>query len=103
MRSKRASRARWTLALALIAGACGKSRAPEPQPPAPVTTVEADAATRVHPAEDFGEKHLVFDDFDGGVPAPQAHREKLWGNYIDKQGHPAAGWHSHDPEIGNAQ
>ena len=34
---------------------------------------------------------------------PVNHTEMLWGDYLDKQGNPAVGWHSHDPVSGNAQ
>jgi len=43
--------------------------------------------------------HMTFDSH--GIPSN--HHEMLWGDYIDKQGHPAVGWHSHDPVSGNAQ
>lgn len=43
--------------------------------------------------------HMTFDAH--GIPSN--HHEMLWGDYIDKQGHPAVGWHSHDPVSGNAQ
>ncbi len=43
--------------------------------------------------------HMTFDSH--GIPTN--HHELLWGDYIDKQGNPAVGWHSHDPVSGNAQ
>jgi hypothetical protein len=43
--------------------------------------------------------HMTFDE--NGIPVN--HTEMLWGDYIDKQGNPAVGWHSHDPVTGNAQ
>jgi hypothetical protein len=43
--------------------------------------------------------HMTFDE--NGIPVN--HSEMLWGDYIDKQGNPAVGWHSHDPVTGNAQ
>jgi hypothetical protein len=43
--------------------------------------------------------HMTFDA--NGIPSN--HVEMLWGDYLDKQGHPAVGWHSHDPVTGNAQ
>jgi hypothetical protein len=43
--------------------------------------------------------HMTFDA--NGIPTN--HVEMLWGDYIDRQGHPAVGWHSHDPVTGNAQ
>lgn len=43
--------------------------------------------------------HMSFDA--NGIPTN--HTELLWGDYIDKQGNPAVGWHSHDPVSGNAQ
>ena len=43
--------------------------------------------------------HMTFDSH--GIPSN--HHEMLWGDYIDKQGNPAVGWHSHDPVSGNAQ
>ncbi len=43
--------------------------------------------------------HLAVDEY--GIP--HHHNEMLWGDYIDKQGKPAVGYHSHDPVTGNAQ
>lgn len=43
--------------------------------------------------------HLTPDE--SGLHWP--HTEMLYGDYIDKQGNPATGWHSHDPVTGNAQ
>jgi hypothetical protein len=43
--------------------------------------------------------HLAVDEH--GIP--HSHTEMLWGDYIDKQGKPAVGYHSHDPVTGNAQ
>ena len=43
--------------------------------------------------------HMSFDA--NGIPTN--HVDLLWGDYIDKQGNPAVGWHSHDPVTGNAQ
>jgi len=43
--------------------------------------------------------HLAVDEH--GIP--HHHTEMLWGDYIDKQGKPAVGYHSHDPVTGNAQ
>lgn len=43
--------------------------------------------------------HMSFDE--SGIPTN--HTDMLWGDYIDKQGNPAVGWHSHDPVSGNAQ
>lgn len=43
--------------------------------------------------------HMSFDE--SGVPV--SHTDMLWGDYIDKQGNPAVGFHSHDPVAGNAQ
>lgn len=43
--------------------------------------------------------HMTFDE--NGIPVN--HTDMLWGDYIDKQGNPAVGWHSHDPVTGNAQ
>ncbi len=83
--------------LLLMLVACGptnKDPSPPPSPP-------PDASLRAHPG-DPSLKHLELDDSDGGV-APINHHELLWGDYIDKRGNPAVGWHSHDPAIGNAQ
>ena len=43
--------------------------------------------------------HMSFDE--NGIPTN--HTDMLWGDYIDKQGNPAVGFHSHDPVSGNAQ
>ena len=43
--------------------------------------------------------HMSFDA--NGIPTN--HVDLLWGDYVDKQGNPAVGWHSHDPVTGNAQ
>jgi hypothetical protein len=43
--------------------------------------------------------HLAVDEH--GIP--HHHVEMLWGDYIDRQGKPAVGYHSHDPVTGNAQ
>jgi hypothetical protein len=42
---------------------------------------------------------MSFDE--NGIPTN--HSDMLWGDYIDKQGNPAVGFHSHDPVSGNAQ
>ena len=61
-------------------------------------TVSASAA---YPPPDAGVEgyHMSFDE--SGIPVN--HTEMLWGDYIDKQGNPAVGFHSHDPATGNAQ
>lgn len=53
------------------------------------------------PAVDTGLEgyHMSFNEI--GIPVN--HTEMLWGDYMDKQGNPAVGWHSHDPVTGNAQ
>ena len=43
--------------------------------------------------------HMSFNEI--GIPVN--HTEMLWGDYMDKQGNPSVGWHSHDPVTGNAQ
>ncbi|HUH05353.1 MAG TPA: hypothetical protein VML75_25325 [Kofleriaceae bacterium] len=43
--------------------------------------------------------HMTFDE--SGIPVQ--HTDMMWGDYIDKQGNPAVGFHSHDPISGNAQ
>ena len=55
----------------------------------------------VHSGDDGGVQgyHMSFDE--SGIPVN--HSDMLWGDYIDKQGNPAVGWHSHDPVTGNAQ
>jgi hypothetical protein len=54
-----------------------------------------------YPPADAGVEgyHMTFDEH--GIPVN--HTEMLWGDYIDKQGNPAVGFHSHDPATGNAQ
>jgi hypothetical protein len=42
--------------------------------------------------------HMSFDE--NGIPI--SHTDMLWGDYIDRQGNPAVGFHSHDPVSGNA-
>jgi hypothetical protein len=51
------------------------------------------------PAAEVEGYHLTFDA--NGIPTN--HVELLWGDYVDRQGNPAVGWHSHDPVTGNAQ
>lgn len=51
------------------------------------------------PPEEVEGYHMSFDA--NGIPTN--HVDLLWGDYIDKQGNPAVGWHSHDPVTGNAQ
>jgi hypothetical protein len=87
--------------------ACGSADPPAPAAPragpAPVDAgVAADASLRAHPGSDYGTKHITFDDVDGGM-APVNHTELLWGEYIDRRGRAAIGWHSHDPVTGNAR
>jgi hypothetical protein len=53
------------------------------------------AAERARAAEGY---HMSFDE--NGIPI--SHTDMLWGDYIDKQGNPAVGFHSHDPVSGNA-
>lgn len=64
--------------------------APPPPGPAPVSPPSE------HSVEPY---HMAFDE--SGIPVN--HTEMLWGDYIDKQGNAAVGWHSHDPVTGNAQ
>jgi hypothetical protein len=47
----------------------------------------------------MSQKHFIFDE----NSAPANHTELLWGDYIDRKGKPAVGWHSHHPVNGNAQ
>jgi hypothetical protein len=101
---------RWLLVLATswaLVG-CGTSDRPVPRsgvdrPPPPPDAGPADASHRIHPGPDGGDemsmKHTTFD----GEGAPTNHTDLLWGDYIDKEGKPAVGWHSHDPVKGNAQ
>jgi hypothetical protein len=61
----------------------------------------AEAAAGMSPSPHAGIEgyHMSFDA--NGIPTN--HVDLLWGDYIDKQGNPAVGWHSHDPVTGNAQ
>lgn len=71
-----------------------------PPPGAPVGTGHS-GSEHAHGQRD-GEVqgyHMSFDE--SGIPVN--HSDMLWGDYIDKQGNPAVGWHSHDPVTGNAQ
>jgi hypothetical protein len=90
-----------------------------PPPPIPMTVSMPSASTTIAtpaggtvvlnfyfgppaPAPAAGEVegyHMAFDA--NGIPTN--HVDLLWGDYIDKQGNPAVGWHSHDPVTGNAQ
>ncbi len=98
-----------------------------PPPPAQLTATTVGNATAISvPAPGGGT--IVLNIYIGGAPAPGAeiavspagtvegyhmtfdatgipvnHADMLWGDYIDKQGQPAVGWHSHDPVSGNAQ
>jgi hypothetical protein len=54
-------------------------------------------------ARDFSEKHMVFDDDLDAGPIPIDHTDMRWGDYIDRHGRPAVGWHSHDRDAGNAR
>jgi hypothetical protein len=56
------------------------------------------AALQAERARSLEGYHMSFDE--NGVPI--AHTDMLWGDYIDKQGNPAVGFHSHDPVHGNA-
>jgi hypothetical protein len=93
------------LLLLIGIGACGRAaRPPDPRVDlAPLDAgVAADASRRAHPGPDHGAKHVILDELDGGV-APVNHGELLWGDYVDRQGRAAIGWHSHDPVTGNAR
>jgi hypothetical protein len=104
------------LTLLLVAAACGKTDKPSPAPspatppatpldasPAPLDAGAApsDASPRVHPAP--GQKHMSFDDDPDAGSVPQDHADRLWGDYVDREGKPSVGWHSHDPVTGNAR
>lgn len=66
----------------------------------PTPQVNVQQAGAPAPADDGVEGyHMTFDA--NGIPV--SHTEMLWGDYIDKQGNPAVGFHSHDPVHGNAQ
>jgi hypothetical protein len=61
------------------------------------------------PADDIAHNEAVDTGLEGyhmsfnEIGIPVNHTEMLWGDYMDKQGNPAVGWHSHDPVTGNAQ
>lgn len=57
------------------------------------------AEIAVSPAGTVEGYHMTFD----ATGIPTNHTDMLWGDFIDKQGNPAVGWHSHDPVSGNAQ
>ncbi len=67
----------------------------------PTPQINVQQAGAPAPADDDGVEgyHMTFDA--NGIPV--SHTEMLWGDYIDKQGNPAVGFHSHDPVHGNAQ
>jgi hypothetical protein len=92
-----------TLLVVILGCGCGSSERPVERV-AGDPTVPADASHRTHPGPDAGadelaQKHMTFDE----KAAPINHTELLWGDYVDKQGKPAIGWHSHDPVVGNAR
>lgn len=64
--------------------------------PTPQVHVHDQAPPREHAVEGY---HLAVDEH--GIP--HDHTEMLWGDYIDKQGRAAVGYHSHDPVTGNAR
>lgn len=89
--------------------ACGRARSAAPRDAA--VPMGADAAAAVEPPvaaplgdlDNGGNKHMTFAvDLDGGTVLVE-HKEMQWGDYLDRQGRPAVGWHSHDPATGNAQ
>ncbi len=107
------------------AGAAGPFRpedAPPGIPPPPTTPASTTTTTTIAAP---GGGTIVLNFFFGGPPTPTAtgattqvegyhmsfdangiptnHTDLLWGDYIDKQGNPAVGWHSHDLVSGNAQ
>ncbi len=57
------------------------------------------AALQAERARSLEGYHMSFDEM--GMPI--SHTDMLWGDYIDRQGNPAVGFHSHDPAHGNAQ
>jgi len=57
------------------------------------------AAVQAERARALEGYHMTFDE--NGIPI--SHEDMLWGDYIDKQGNPAVGFHSHHPVHGNAQ
>jgi hypothetical protein len=57
------------------------------------------AALQAERARSLEGYHMSFDE--SGIPV--SHSDMLWGDYLDKQGNPAVGFHSHDPVSGNAQ
>lgn len=84
---------------------------PQPAPPASgapiILNIFVGGATpqqvRVQPAvapeQGVEGYHLAVDE--NGIP--HDHADMLWGDYIDRQGRPAVGYHSHDPVAGNAR
>lgn len=68
-------------------------------PPGPAPHLETAAGMSPSPDAHIEGYHMSFDA--NGIPTN--HVDLLWGDYIDKQGNPAVGWHSHDPVTGNAQ
>jgi hypothetical protein len=92
------------VALSVGAGACGTAEPMTPGHPAAARALDAAPAPAAVPdAQGYRDKHLVFDDELDGGPVPQAHADLRWGNYIDREGRPAVGLHSHDPATGNAR
>ena len=69
-------------------------QAPPPGPPGAI-----DGALTGHGEAGVEGYHMSFDE----IGIPTNHTEMLWGDYVDKQGNPAVGWHNHDPVTGNAQ
>jgi hypothetical protein len=65
----------------------------------PTVQMHSAAPPHTHAESSIEGYHLAFDE--NGIP--HNHSEMLWGDYIDKQGRPAVGYHSHDPASGNAQ
>ena len=60
---------------------------------------QPEAAAQDHHDTGLEGYHMSFNEI--GIPVN--HTEMLWGDYMDKQGNPSVGWHSHDPVTGNAQ
>jgi hypothetical protein len=81
-------------ALVLLVGCGTADRADSAHPGPGRAEVSADAG----PGE-MSDKNFVFDE----NGAPTYHTDRLWGNYVDKDGKPQVGWHSHDPKTGVAR